>query len=56
MRSINVHPTGVYLVGVHLIDVYFMDVYMFPKSKKALGKPSRSPTLQMVVDLLRSDL
>ena len=43
----GVQLIGVYLTGVHLIDVYFS------KSKKALGKTSRSPTLQMVVDLLR---
>ena len=47
---------GVYLMGVHLIDVYFMDVYMFPNPKRLWGKPPDSPTLQMVVDLLRSEL
>jgi hypothetical protein len=55
VQLIGVYLIGVHLIGVHLIDVYFMDVYV-SKSKKALGKPSRSPTLQMVVDLLRSEL
>jgi hypothetical protein len=35
--------------------VLYERVYV-SKSKKALGKTSRSPTLQMVVDLLRSEL
>jgi hypothetical protein len=52
----GVQLIGVYFMGVHLIDVDFMDVYMFPNPKKALVKASRSPTLQMVVDLLRSEL
>jgi hypothetical protein len=49
----GVHLRGVYLMGVHLIDLYFMDVY---KSKKALEKTSRSPILQTMVDLSRSEL
>jgi hypothetical protein len=52
----GVHLIGVYLMGIHLTDVYFMDVYMFPNPKKALGNTSRSPTLQTVVDLSRSEL
>jgi hypothetical protein len=52
---IGVHLTGVYLIGVYLTGVHLMAVYV-SKSKKALGKPSRSPTLQTVVDLLRSEL
>jgi hypothetical protein len=61
----SVHLTGMYLMGVqlidmylmsvHLIDVYFMDVYMFPNPKELWGS-SRSPILQTVVDLLRSEL
>jgi hypothetical protein len=64
MYLINVHPTGVhlmsvhligvYLMGVHLIDVYFMDVHMFPNPKRP-WRTSRSPTLQTVVDLSRSE-
>ena len=50
----GVHLIGVYLMGVHLIDVYFMDVYMFPNPKRP-WRTSRSPTLQTVVDLSRSD-
>jgi hypothetical protein len=50
----GVHPIGVYLTGVHLTGVYSW-AYV-SKSKKALGKTSRSPTLQTVVDLLRSEL
>jgi hypothetical protein len=51
----GVHLTGVHLMGVHLIDVDFMDMYMFP-ILKSIGETSRSPTLQTVVDLSRSEL
>ena len=59
VHLMGVHLTGVYLVGVHLmgvhlIDVYFMDVYMFPNPKRP-WRTSRSPTLQTVVDLSRSE-
>jgi hypothetical protein len=51
----GVQLIGMYLMGVHLIDVYFMDVYMF-QIQKGFGETSRSPVLQTVVDLLRSEL
>jgi hypothetical protein len=50
----GVHLMGVYLMGVHLIDVYFVDVYVFPNSKRP-WRTFRSPTLQTVVDLSRSE-
>src|SRR5208282_3264213 len=66
----NVHLTGVHLTGVYLTGVQhrrvphgrtphrrvlYGRVYV-SKSKKALGKTSRSPALQTVVDLLRCEL
>jgi hypothetical protein len=50
----GVHLMGVYLMGVQLISVCRMGVHLrrvlygrvyVSKYKKALGKPSRSPTL-----------
>jgi uncharacterized protein YjbI with pentapeptide repeats len=54
VHLMGVHLIGVYLMGAHLIDVYFMDVYMFPNPKRP-WRTSRSPTLQTVVDLSRSE-
>jgi uncharacterized protein YjbI with pentapeptide repeats len=53
MYLINVHLTDVYLMGVHLTSAHLMGVYL---TDVHLMKTSRSPTLQTVVDLSRSEL
>jgi hypothetical protein len=50
---ISVHLIGMYLINVHPTDVYLMGVYL---TGVHLMKTSRSPTLQTVVDLSRSEL
>ena len=51
MRTLMIY---LYLTGVHLMGVHLMDVYMFP-NPKGFGETSRSPILQTVVDLSRSE-